>query len=178
MEQLVKKAKGHDKEAFEDLMQTYAQSMYKVAKAILKNDEDVLDAMQETALTCWEKIGTLKQERYFKTWLIRILINHCNEIGRQRRNIVPDERIPEAGRQDESFLNVEWEDFLKGLDRKHRTVVILYYVQEFKTREIAEILKVNESTVRSRLAAAREKMEMLYERGSAADRRFVKRSIG
>ena len=67
MEQLVRKAKNHNKEAFEDLMQAQAQSMYKVAKAILKNDEDVLDAMQETALTCWEKIGTLKQERYFKT---------------------------------------------------------------------------------------------------------------
>lgn len=55
MEQLVKKAKNRNKEAFEDLMQIQAQSMYKVAKAILKNDEDVLDAMQETALTCWEK---------------------------------------------------------------------------------------------------------------------------
>lgn len=178
MEQLVKRAKGHNKEAFEDLMQAQAQSMYKVAKAILKNDEDVLDAMQETALTCWEKIGTLKQERYFKTWLIRILINHCNEICRQRRYTVPDESIPETGRQDESFLNVEWDDFLNGLDRKHRTVVILYYVQEFKTREIAEILKVNESTVRSRLAAAREKMEVLYERSGASGRKIARRSIG
>ena len=178
MEQLVKKAKNRNKEAFEDLMQIQAQSMYKVAKAILKNDEDVLDAMQETALTCWEKIGTLKQERYFKTWLIRILINHCNEICRQRRHTVSDGMIPEKGRAEETYLAVEWDDFLNCLDRKHRTVVILYYVQEFKTREIAEILKVNESTVRSRLAAAREKMEMLYERNGAAGRKIAKRSIG
>lgn len=179
MEQLVKKAKNHNKEAFEDLMQLQAQSMYKVAKAILKNDEDVLDAMQETALTCWEKIGTLKQERYFKTWLIRILINHCNEICRQRKYTVSDEMILERGRQEESFLNVEWQDFLSNLDVKHRTVVILYYVQEFKTREIAEILKVNESTVRSRLAAAREKMERLYEKsGAAGHRRAASRGVG
>lgn len=78
--------------------------------------------------------------------------------------------MSEKGKQDESFLNVEWEDFLNGLDKKYRTVVILYYVQEFRTREIAEILKVNESTVRSRLAAAREKMEMLYEKSAAAGR--------
>lgn len=159
-------------------MQAQAQSMYKVAKAILKNDQDVLDAMQETALTCWEKIGTLKQERYFKTWLIRILINHCNEICRQRQYTVSDEMVVETGRNEDSFLAVEWDDFLNGLDRKHRTVVILYYVQEFKTREIAEILRVNESTVRSRLAAAREKMEALYERGSAAGRKIARRSIG
>lgn len=178
MEQLVKKAKNRNKEAFEDLMQIQAQSMYKVAKAILKNDEDVLDAMQETALTCWEKIGTLKQERYFKTWLIRILINHCNEICRQRSHTVLNEVMPEKGRLEESFLNVEWDDFLSGLDRKHRTVVILYYVQGFKTREIAEILKVNESTVRSRLAAARQKMEMLYEKNALAGRRFSGRNTG
>lgn len=178
MEQLVRKAKNHNKEAFEDLMQIHAQSMYKVAKAILKNDEDVLDAMQETALTCWEKIGTLKQERCFKTWLTRILINHCNEICRQRKFTVPDERISETGRQEESFLNVEWEDFLNCLDVKHRTVIILYYVQGFKTREVAEILKVNESTVRSRLAAARDKMEQLYEKSNAAGRRFAGRGIG
>lgn len=178
VERLVRKAKSHDKEAFEDLMQAQAQSMYKVAKAILKNDEDVLDAMQETALTCWEKIGTLREERYFKTWLIRILINHCNEICRQRRYTVSEEAVPERGRQEESFLNVEWDDFLNCLDRKHRTVVILYYVQEFKTREIAEILNVNESTVRSRLAAAREKMERIYEKGNAQGRGVAKRSIG
>lgn len=178
MERLVRKAKEHDKEAFEDLMQAQAQSMYKVAKAILKNDEDVSDAMQETALTCWEKIGTLRDARFFKTWLIRILINHCNEICRQRRHTVSDGMLPERGRQEESFLNVEWEDFLNGLDRKHRTVVILYYVQEFKTREIAEILKVNESTVRSRLAAARQKMEILYGQQNVTGRRNVKRGIG
>lgn len=178
MEQLVRKAKNHNKEAFEDLMQAQAQSMYKVAKAILKNDEDVLDAMQETALTCWEKIGTLKQERYFKTWLTRILINHCNEICRQRKYTVSEEMISETGRQEESFLNVEWDDFLNCLDVKHRTVIILYYVQGFKTREVAEILKVNESTVRSRLAVAREKMEQLYEKSSAAGRKFARRSIG
>lgn len=72
---LIKKARQHDSAAFSQLMQQHGQSMYKVARAILKNDEDVADAMQETALSCWEKIGTLKKEQYFKTWLIRILIN-------------------------------------------------------------------------------------------------------
>ena len=92
-----KKAKRHNKEAFEDLMQAQAQNMYKVAKAILRNDEDVLDAMQETALTCWEKIGSLKQDRYFKTWMTKILINHCNEICRQRKYMAPGEEIMERG---------------------------------------------------------------------------------
>lgn len=53
---LVQKAKRHDKEAFSKLMHQYGQSMYKVAKAILKNDEDMADAMQDTVLTCMGKI--------------------------------------------------------------------------------------------------------------------------
>lgn len=75
MEKLVQKAKQHDKTAFTVLIEQNTKSMYKVAKAILKNDEDVADALQDTILTCWEKIGTLEKNEFFKTWLIRILIN-------------------------------------------------------------------------------------------------------
>lgn len=91
--------------------------------------------------------------------------------------MAPGEEIMERGAQEESFINVEWDDFLNCLDQKHRTVVILYYVQGFKTREVAEMLKVNESTVRSRLAAARDKMERAYERGGmAGGRKFGARA--
>ena len=75
MEKLVQKAKQHDKIAFTVLIEQNTKSMYKVAKAILKNDEDVADALQDTILTCWEKIGTLEKNEFLKTWLIRILIN-------------------------------------------------------------------------------------------------------
>lgn len=159
---LIKKVRKHDKAAFQKLMEQQGPALYKTAKAILKNDEDVADAMQETALTCWEKINTLKKDEYFKTWLTRILINHCNTIYRQRKRLVSDESLPEAWSQDESYANVEWEDFLNCLEEKYRIVVILYYVQGFKAREIAEILGMNQSTVRGRLTKAREKLGQQY----------------
>lgn len=159
---LIKKARKHDKAAFQKLMEEQGPALYKTAKAILKNDEDVADAMQETALTCWEKINTLKKDEYFKTWLTRILINHCNTIYRQRKRLVSEESLPEAWAHDESYANVEWEDFLNCLDEKYRIVVILYYVQGFKAREIAEILGINQSTVRGRLSKAREKLGQQY----------------
>ena len=74
----IQKAKNGD--AFIALMKSYMQSMYKIARSILKSDEDVADAIQETILSCWEKIDQLKECRYFKTWMIRILINKCNNI--------------------------------------------------------------------------------------------------
>ena len=74
---LIRKAKKGDKDAFCRLMDEQVQSMYKVACAYLKNDEDVADAIQDTILSCYENLKSLKQNRYFKTWMIRILINKC-----------------------------------------------------------------------------------------------------
>lgn len=51
------------------------------------------DAIQDTILTCWEKIHTLQQEKFFKTWLTRILINNCNQILRRKQKIVLDDSI-------------------------------------------------------------------------------------
>ena len=116
MDILVRQAKKHDKDAFSQLMKLHTPSMYKIAKAILKNDEDTADAIQETALTCWEKIGTLKKDKYFKTWLIRILINHCNQIYRQRSRMISEVVLPEAGSAEDSYAAVEWTEFLQCLD--------------------------------------------------------------
>ena len=72
---LIDQAKGRDPDAFAELMQLYMQDMYRVALAILMNDEDAADAIQDTILACWEKIHTLRKREFFKTWLTRILIN-------------------------------------------------------------------------------------------------------
>ena len=168
MDILIRKAKKHDREAFSQLIKTHTPSMYKAAKAILKNDEDVADAIQETALTCWEKIGTLKKDKYFKTWLIRILINHCNQIYRQRSRMISEVLLPEEGAAEENYAAVEWREFLMCLDEKYRVVTILYYVEGFKIREIAEILQINAKTVSGRLATARDRMEKQYTRGDAS----------
>ena len=85
MENLVKKAKAGDSGAFAQLIRMNTQSMYKVAWAYLKNDEDVADAIQETILKCYEKLSTLKKDSYFKTWMIRILINNCNDSAQRPR---------------------------------------------------------------------------------------------
>ena len=79
---LVKRAKRKDADAFTELMESQMQNMYKVARSILSRDEDVADAISDTILVCWEKIDTLKKNRFFRTWMTRILINKCNDILR------------------------------------------------------------------------------------------------
>ena len=95
MENLVKKAKSGDSGAFAQLIRMNTQSMYKVAWAYLKNDEDVADAIQETIITCYENIDRLKEPKYFKTWLIRILINKCNDILRAGKREYLSNTVPE-----------------------------------------------------------------------------------
>ena len=162
MNLLISKAKKHDKVAFQQLIEQHEKAMYQMAKSILKNEDDVADAMQETIMTCWEKIDTLKKDKYFKTWLIRILINNSNAILKKRMRSIEEYGIPEVWDQDEGYSNVEWKNFLNCLDEKYRIIIMLYYVQGFKTREIADILQMNENTVRGRLVTARNKLEEQY----------------
>lgn len=159
---LVEKARKHDKEAFSQLMKEYGQDLYKVAKAILRNDEDIADAMQETALTCWEKIETLKKNQYFKTWLIRILINHCNAIYRQRKRYVLQEILPEQTEEAAEYKTVEWLEMLQCLEEKYRIVLVLYYAEEWKVKDIAKLLHISQSAVKQRLFTGRKKMEVQF----------------
>lgn len=155
MRYLVKRAQNNDDDAFVKLMEMHKESMYKVARSYLINDADAADAMQETVLKCYEKLPTLKQPKYFKTWMIRILINCCNDILQKSKNIFSlsnyeEMNIPAPEQDLTEFLQV-----LESIDEKYRTVIILYYVEGYKVKEIAEILELNEHTVNSQLQRGR-----------------------
>lgn len=77
---IITRVKNGDEEAFSELIEEYKLSIYKTAKAILKDEDDVCDAIQDTALSIYKNISNLKNEKYFKTWVIRITINKCYDI--------------------------------------------------------------------------------------------------
>ena len=112
MIQLVKRSISGDANAFLELMEKNSLAMYKVATGILDNDEDAADAMQDTILTCFEKIHTLKNPEYSKTWMIRILINECNKIHRHYKNFSRAEELPEVPGQDMSIEEFEFKEML------------------------------------------------------------------
>lgn len=162
---LVKRSMVGDADAFLELMEQNSLSMYKVARGILNNDEDVADAIQDTILTCFEKMNTLKKPEYFKTWMIRILINECNKILRHYSGINIREEMPEVPDSDKSLAEFEFKEMLELVEEKYRVVLILYYVEGFKIADIAEILKLNESTVKTRLTRARSHIRQVYADG-------------
>lgn len=157
---LVEKAKSRDPDAFDRLMRSQLQKMYRIAISMLQNEEDAADAIQETVLKCWLKIGQVRNDEYFETWLIRILINQCNDILKDRKKIMYVEDIPEIVHEDHYFTN-EWKEVLNGLNEKYRVVMELFYVDGFSTKEIAGMLHIRDVNVRSRLTRGRKQLELL-----------------
>ena len=120
MKNLVKQAKHGNKEAFAELIQINKVNMYKVARSILEKDEDVSDAIQDTILICWEKLDTLNNNQYFKTWMTRILINCCYKIINKNNREFPHSFAEELLIDDSGINNAEWKNSLEYLEEKYR----------------------------------------------------------
>lgn len=163
MEDLVKKAMKGDGQAFVELMEKYKQSMYKVARSYLNNKEDIADAIQDSIEACYCGLPYLNKTEYIHTWLIRIVINKCKNTRRKQKREYLIEEFPENADICVEFEQCEFENLMQSLDEKYRTVLLLYYGEGFKIREIAQILDMEESTVKSRLARGREKVKEVYE---------------
>ena len=78
MQALIQRAVSGDSDAFVTLIEAQKVTLYKVARSYLHNDADAADAISETVLACFEKLNTLRQPQYFRTWLVRILIHKCH----------------------------------------------------------------------------------------------------
>jgi RNA polymerase sigma factor (sigma-70 family) len=90
----VQKAINGDDEAFLKLMQTYKMDLYKTALAYLGNKEDSLEAIQEVTYRAYRSIYDLQKPAYVKTWLIRIMINYCNDqLKKNKRVLLGDELL-------------------------------------------------------------------------------------
>ena len=110
--------------------------------------------MQTAILTAFEKLGTLKQERYFKTWLVRILINVCNK---QLKSAAKTTELHDTDiSSDSAEVSTEIRMAIESLPVKIRQVVVLYYIEQFSVKEIKQVLKIPEGTVKSRLSKGRE----------------------
>ena len=160
MKKLVRKAQAGDAESFIELMELNKENMYKIARSYLKCDADVADAMQETTLKCFEKIGSLANPKFFKTWMTRILINNCNDIIRKGKTVQLFSDYKEIELEEKAEDTRAFNELIQSLDEKYRTILVLYYVEGFKINEIAKILDVNINTINSRLQRSRAMLKV------------------
>lgn len=155
-----------DRQAFQKLIQQYKLTMYRLAKTILKNDTDIGDAMQEAILKAYKSIGNLKNEKVFKSWLLRILVNECNMILRKQKKTIPIDSVEEVSCEDS--YNLEKYQVLSAvntLEDDLKTVVILYYYDGLPVKDIVAVVGAPEGTIKSRLSRARKRLyEILKDR--------------
>lgn len=163
---LAKRSIKGDKEAFSILIKIYEKSLYRIAISIVRNNEDALDCIQEAILKVYENIYNLKKAKYFKTWIIRILINKCNDLISKNSKLVFISEYKNVSYDDSTIYNIELNDILESLEEELRIIVMLYYFEDLSIRNISKIINIPQGTVKSRLSRARKKLRVLMESDS------------
>ncbi|MGL5352869.1 MAG: sigma-70 family RNA polymerase sigma factor [Clostridium sp.] len=154
----VNKAKNGDKEAFLSLIDENRLNIYRVARGILSSMEDIQDAIQNTIIKAFQNINTLKNDDFFRTWIIRILINECNEIIRKNKKNTNQEIVQGNGEHNDNYEDLDITKAINELSEELRITTVLFYFEDMSTRDISKILDVPEGTVRSRLTRARVRL--------------------
>ena len=152
------------KERFTELVLESEQTLYRVSMSMLKNETDCEDAVQSAILAAYEKLDTLKNEEFFKTWLVRILINICNRQLRTRTRVISiSEYTDTPAISHDRDIDIDVKMALEQLPVKIREVVVLHYIEDFSVKEISRILQIPSGTVKSRLSKGRKLLEISME---------------
>jgi len=162
VEELIIKAKAGDKEAFITAIDQCKSQLYKISKTILKTEDDIGDAIQETIMAAYKNLNILKSPEYFTTWTVRKLINKCNDIIKNNSKVIPLQEHIEIPYMEEKFLTVELNESIDALGENYKLVLCLYYFMGYNTREIGELLNEKEGTIKSKLSRARTKLKGIY----------------
>lgn len=144
-----------DKQTFSEAVQRMERSLYRVAMSYTGNVPDAADAVQEALLRAWRRRDTLRDERYFETWLMRVLINESKTLLRKRRRMLPMAQPPEPG------ADAALHEALFSLPPHYRLPLTLTCLEGYTMREAAHMLGVPEGTVKARVHRARRQLKEL-----------------
>jgi RNA polymerase sigma-70 factor (ECF subfamily) len=148
--------------------------VYRLSFAILGNEADARDAMQETLVTAWRQLRGLRDSERFDAWLQRVVVNAARQVirsnSRRRIREVPAStvealasRAAPAGRDDAAILDLA----LRTLPVEQRSILVLHHLEGHGLGELAEILSIPVGTAKSRLFAARRALATAITREEA-----------
>lgn len=151
-----------DEQTYLARLQAAEQTLYHVACTLLSSESDRRDAMQETALRTWQHRNELREEQYFTTWAVRILINACRSQQRNQRRLIPTDTVADAPAPSS---DIELRLMLEGLPPKLRLPLVLHYLEGFSVEEIALAIGIPSGTVKYRLHQARKLLRIEMTEG-------------
>ncbi len=147
----------------EKIVYTYGNMLFRLCLITLGNASDAQDVVQETLIKYLKKAPEFRDEEHKKAWLTKVANNHCRDILRykNRHQTVNIEEINEFSKAESDSGILE---ALMTLPDKYRTVLFLYYVEEYSTCEIAGMIGKTASAVKMRLKKGRQLLKVAYEK--------------
>lgn len=170
MEKNIERLKRGDITVFGDVLDFYDPKLYYIAISRVKDENIAREVVQDTFVNLYLNIKKLKKVKNFDAWIIKILINNCNKKYRKRKytEISYEDINAEVFMADEKEIgnlidDITFFDTIQFLNEQDRTIMSLYYKDEYTTKEIAKILGMNENTVRIRIKRARDNIKIKNE---------------
>lgn len=160
-----------DKQSFNNVIDIYERKLYIIARTRLNNDWDIKDVIQDTFSYAFFNLDELRDLEKFNAWITKILINKCNKVHLRNKKIISYEELE----GDNSIINntndfenlessIDFFETIKFLNNEEKTIITMYFLKEYTTREMSEILKINESTLRSKIRKIKLKIKQDIER--------------
>jgi RNA polymerase sigma-70 factor (ECF subfamily) len=174
-EGLVQRAARGEAEAFELLLSTRLDRLYRLAVAITRNEADARDAVQEASVQAWRNLPSLRDHARFDPWLAQIVVNACRADLRRRRRVTSREveLEPAGGGPGSGLATPSQADAVGEADAiraaferlgvDDRTLIVLHYVEQRPLAEIAQVMGRPVGTVKWRLSRARQALDRALE---------------
>ena len=146
----------------------FKNDIYRLAYSYTKNCSDTNDIVQSVFIKLYKNFDKFTDDTSIKKWLTKVTINECRTLflSAWKRKVFPitdkEENIVEEKKDDSSLI-----DSLMQLPKKYRIVLFLFYYEDYKIKEISEILNLNESTIKTRLSRAKSLLKDVLKGGIA-----------
>ena len=144
-----------DERGFTSAVNQHRDMLYRVAYTILHNNEDCADALQESLLKAWQRLDTLRDDARFRGLAVRIVVNCSRDMLRRRKvrisELTEDIPAPQA-------VDTHVDEALRLLDERLRLPIVLHYLEGMSVREVADVLRLPQGTVKNRMYRGRERL--------------------
>lgn len=155
-----------DKDTFCEQIRLLEKSMYSLAFSVVKNEDDSAEIISEAIFRAYKNIETLKSIKAFKLWMLQIVHNTAVEFVRKNSKVIHLEKIEITTDNSENYLITAFSlrEAVESLKQPYRTVIILYYYEDFSISQISKITDSTVVAVKQRLSRARKQLrEILKE---------------